>query len=336
MATEIATRDDGEVHGDLTVASVAVVAQRMQMIHALMKGTMTPGVDHGVIPGTGGKPTLLKPGAEKVALMFRLAPKMETLKTFAPDGHLTVSTTCNVLGPDGNFLGSAEAICSTRESKYAYRKSQRKCPACGKENIRRSKNPPRDNPSAEPGWYCWKNTGGCGTNFHYDDEAITSQTEGQVPNLDLADSYNTVIRMAEKRAYIAAIRLVTGCSGIFDEENPQRQKQPEHQARPAPRQAPKQEQREPVMDPALKAKLDEYAKVLANCPQLEDVNTKAMPELKAMTDAKERMNKWSMLKDYCERQGWALADDKKSWVDTTMEQDEDDEDEGDAIDKIPF
>ena len=41
-----------------------------------------------------------------------------------------------------------------------------KCPACGKENIRRS------NQGSAPGFYCWQKTGGCGANFHHDDQAI--------------------------------------------------------------------------------------------------------------------------------------------------------------------
>jgi hypothetical protein len=62
--------------------------------------------------------------------------------------------------------------------------------------------------------------GGCGVKFADDEQAITSQPVGRVPKDDIADSYNTVCRIAEKRSYVAATRLVTGASGLFDEEIP--------------------------------------------------------------------------------------------------------------------
>jgi hypothetical protein len=59
-----------------------------------------------------------------------------------------------------------------------------------------------------------------------------------VPNPDLPDSYNTVIRMAEKRALVAAVRMVTGSSSLFEEEMPD-----DGETDPEPaRQAPKQDQ----------------------------------------------------------------------------------------------
>jgi hypothetical protein len=55
-------------------------------------------------------------------------------------------------------------------------------------------------------------------NFAADDPAITSQTEGRVPNPDLADTYNTVLKMADKRALIAAVLNGTAASDVFTQD----------------------------------------------------------------------------------------------------------------------
>jgi hypothetical protein len=45
---------------------------RLDVIREAMNTAMVQGVDYGVIPGTGSKPTLLKPGAEKLGVLFQL------------------------------------------------------------------------------------------------------------------------------------------------------------------------------------------------------------------------------------------------------------------------
>lgn len=197
-----------------TEISVDTVLKRIASIEDLMKRAMRPTIDYGTIPGTNSKPTLLKPGAEKLCVMFRFAPEYKTDKTFHADGHLTVECTCRILDLGGAFLGEASAMCSTRESKYAYRKAERVCPQCGKPSVIKGK--------AEfgGGWLCWKKKNGCGAKFNDGDPTIETQKTDRVPNEDIADSYNTVLRIAEKRALIGAVRLVTGSSALFDEEIP--------------------------------------------------------------------------------------------------------------------
>lgn len=197
-----------------TQLTVDQVINRLESVQELTRRAMIPNVDYGVIPGTGSKPTLLKAGAEKLCLLFRFAPKYHTVKTMSADGHMTVDSTCQIMSLDETFLGEATAICTTRESKYAWRRAERQCPRCGKSAIIKGK--------AEygGGFVCFKKKNGCGATFGDNDASIVSQQTGRVANEDLPDSYNTVIRIAEKRAYLAAVRLVTGCSSIFDEEIP--------------------------------------------------------------------------------------------------------------------
>ena len=51
---------------------------------------MTKDTDYGVVPGTGTKPTLLKPGAEKLPTFFGLAPVFVSeciVEEFGDDGR---------------------------------------------------------------------------------------------------------------------------------------------------------------------------------------------------------------------------------------------------------
>lgn len=206
-STALATRHES------TELSVEVVLGRLDKIQDLMKRAMTVNVDYGTIPGTNSKPTLLKPGAEKLCLMFQFAPRYKTEKHFHPDGHLTVESTCQILDREERFLGEASAMCSTREAKYAFRKALRVCPKCGVPAIVKNKNGQT--------WQCiGGDKGGCWEKYPIKDPTIETHLTGRIPNEDLADSYNTVLRIAEKRAYLGAVRLVTGSSALFDEEIP--------------------------------------------------------------------------------------------------------------------
>lgn len=209
-----------EAPSAIATLSVDQVMHRLATIHELMAKAMTKDVDYGAIPGTNSKPTLLKPGAEKLCVLFQLDAQYQTTRTF--DGnHLTVETYCTIYNSNtGSRLGGASAICSTREAKYAWRKAERKCPNCGASAIVWSKK--------NDCFMCLGNEkGGCWGRFKKGDQAIEGQEQGRVENPDLADCYNTVLRIAEKRAHVAAVRQVTGASAIFDEEAPHVEADPE-------------------------------------------------------------------------------------------------------------
>src|SRR5688572_25622697 len=131
MSTALAKVDNGGAlvrRGDeLTVQDlVAQVTKIQEVMHAVMRKDE----HYGVIPGTGTKPTLLKAGAEKLCLLFRLDPQYEHVEKW--DGsHLTIVSKCTLFHiPTSERRGSGEGLCSTRESKYAWRKGERSCPKC--------------------------------------------------------------------------------------------------------------------------------------------------------------------------------------------------------------
>jgi hypothetical protein len=186
------------VHGTevapATGAALAVAApvqasdlvERMEKIEEAMDRAMKPDVDYGVIPGTN-KPTLLKPGAEKLAVMFKLDVQTTHDERWGPGDHLTVPAYTMVYdAPTGIRLGRGEGLCTTRERKYAYRQQQRTCPHCAVAAVIKGK--------AEygGGWLCFKKKGGCNAKWPDGDQAIEGQEVGEIENPDLPDLWNCV------------------------------------------------------------------------------------------------------------------------------------------------
>lgn len=195
------------------IMSLHEAQERRNALTSFVNGNvLRDGFDYGIVPGTGGKKTLLKPGAEKLATFFHLTPRFEAddkIIDFS-QGLFYFQYRCTLYTREGMEVGQGIGSCNSYESKYRWRKAGRVCPECGVENIRRSK---RDG-----GWYCWDKTGGCGANFDEHDTRITEQETGRVPNPDPADQLNTIDKMAQKRAFVAAVLIATNASEFFTQD----------------------------------------------------------------------------------------------------------------------
>jgi hypothetical protein len=205
-----------EVREETSVAirsmeKVEYLMERQAAVQQAMSQAMKPNVHYGVIPGTE-KPALLKPGAEMLSSLFRLRPEFRDDLTFDGD-HLTVSSHCSLFHIESEtcLAHDVAAMCSTHEARYAYRKGQRICPECGVAAIFKGK-------KESDGWYCWNKRGGCGSKFPVDDPQITSQSMGRTVNPDLPDIWNTIVKMAQKRALVAATLIATGASDMFTQD----------------------------------------------------------------------------------------------------------------------
>lgn len=207
--------------GEVTVDDVVLQRDKIRQV---MEAVMKEGVHYGKVPGVN-KPTLLKPGAEVLAVTFRFAPSYDSDRVFQDGGHLTVITRARLTHiTTGYVIAEGEGLCTTFESKYAYRQGGRICPVCGADAIKKSKFPPKKGDydgwqsGDPPGWYCFGRIGGCGANFMANDPRITGQDIGRVANPDLPDAWNTVLKMANKRALVAAILNGTAASDIFTQD----------------------------------------------------------------------------------------------------------------------
>lgn len=189
-----------------------VVAQR-EKIQEVMKAVMREGVHYGRVPGVS-KPTLLKPGAEVLAVTFRLASSYRSERTFHDGDHLTVVSRATLTHiPTALVIAEGEGLCTTREKKYRWRQGERTCPDCGATAIVRS--------TKKKAYYCIGDKGGCGHRFAFGaDKAkeLDGQETMPVENPDLADTWNTVLKMANKRALVAAILNGTAASDIFTQD----------------------------------------------------------------------------------------------------------------------
>lgn len=226
-AAPLARRDDIGI-------SVEELIERVKKVKAVQAGVMQRDHHYGVIPGVN-KPTLLKPGAEILCMTFRLEPDF-TLDERHDGDHLEIVAKCILThAPSGTRVGSGIGSCSTKESKYAYRKGERLCPECGKATLIKGKPEYEKEARFKGGWLCYEKKGGCGQKFVKGDAKIEGQVIDRVANPDLADSYNTVRKMACKRALVAAVLIVTCASELFTQDVEDGAAE-DHEA-PAPQQA---------------------------------------------------------------------------------------------------
>lgn len=196
-----------------TPLSVEQLRSQVNLIQSVMQAVMKKDEHYGVIPGCGDKPALLKPGAEKLCLTFRMAPSYRIDVKDLGNGHREYSIVCSITNiKTKEFMGEGVGSCSTLETKYRYRQGERKCPKCTKTSIIKGKQ------EFGGGWLCFAKKGGCGAKFTDSDPAISSQTIGRVENTDVADQYNTILKMAKKRALVDATLTVTAASDIFAQD----------------------------------------------------------------------------------------------------------------------
>lgn len=219
----------------MPVMSIGVAIQRRNTIVEAVQKLMKDGQDYGIIPGTN-KPTLLNPGADKLNNLFGLVSKFFitdkdedwTGERHGSEPFFSYTVTCQLHRGD-YLMGEGSGSCNSWESKYRYRKSERVCPSCGKDSIIKGK--------AEygGGWLCFQKKGGCGAKFKAGDSAIEAQIVGKVTNPEIFDQVNTILKMANKRAKIAATLNATSAHEFFTQDMEDiQQQQPES---PPPTQA---------------------------------------------------------------------------------------------------
>ena len=202
----------------LPIMSMEVAKQRRQSIVEFVQSILVEDEDFGKVGGSP-KPTLLKPGAEKLTVFFGLVPSYECVKEieawdgakFGGEPFFYYRFKCRLLR-DGQVFGEGEGSCNSRESKYRYRTQTRSCPVCHEPAIIPSKQ------EYGGGWLCFHKKGGCGAKFAEGDPEIVHQQIGRVLNPDTADLVNTILKMATKRAYIAAVLNATGASEFFTQD----------------------------------------------------------------------------------------------------------------------
>ena len=201
-----------------------VVAMRAAAEEVVDK-VLRNGEHYGVLPGTTGKDgkppkkMLFQPGAEVLCQVFRLRPQFEVVTREERDDFLFREVTCKLYNSvTGELVGEASGSANSREEKYVAQTAAKLCPSCNAPTIFRSKKRPGDTSTTEPGWFCWAKKGGCGAEFAAEDKKLLDQ-KGSTSSDKVWNLHHTIISMAQKRAYVKAVRNATATSDIFTDED---------------------------------------------------------------------------------------------------------------------
>ena len=166
------------------------------VLHAILGSVMKNGVDYDTLPGAT-KPTLLKPGAELLALAFDLVPDTQIVKSVERTTDQDVVpyfqyvAVCKLYNSKGEFVGNGVGSCNSAETYYS-----RKW-VFEEEHPKSVKSP----------------------------EELQTRYEGErkqyrvsVSREEVFGIANAVMKKSKKRAFVDAILTVTSTSGLFSQD----------------------------------------------------------------------------------------------------------------------
>lgn len=188
--------------------SVDDVAKQAGKITKLLKEVMIPETHYGIIPGTK-KPTLFKAGAEKLMVLFHLVAEIEDHREDLEDGHREYSAEAIISHREsGTYIAKGIGLCSTMESRYRYRhqSSYEVLDAPIPEDYQQNKKR----------YYAQ----GFGVKKIQNEWRWVRYMEAEKQeNPDIADVYNTVRKMAKKRALVDGVITAVAASDIFAQQD---------------------------------------------------------------------------------------------------------------------
>jgi hypothetical protein len=206
------------------------------------------GVDFGTIPGSA-KPALYKPGAEKMSSFFNLSPSFEDIEKVedwtgeqhAGEPFFYYRIRCHMFVGERR-IASADGSCNSMETKYRYRWVGESDIPVGLEKTKLKTAGGRISEftfavdKAETGgkygkppayWQSFKDAIESGQarsikkkikNGEERDAWEIDSTLYRVPNNEISDLVNTILKMAQKRALVAVTLIATGTSEYFTQD----------------------------------------------------------------------------------------------------------------------
>lgn len=209
-------------NGSLAPLRAADVRQQVNLIQEVMREVMqgptvvdgkeVPGVHYGTVPGCGDKPTLLQPGAHKLLMTFRLVADPDMTVIPMERGHREVRCKVRIYSQGGALLGAGVGTCSTMEGKYRFRTGPVEFtdkPVPREYWDLRNTDPKKAKALLGEGVTPKKNEAGAW---------VCARQGEKVEHDNPADYYNTVEKMAYKRALVSATLTVTAASDIFTQD----------------------------------------------------------------------------------------------------------------------
>lgn len=169
---------------------VANQVKKVKVLQGIIKKVLTPGHDYGTIPGCGNKPTLLKPGAEKILTAFGLQSSYELVKStenFDGNGFFAYTVKC-IIYSNGNPITEGLGHANSKENKWA-----------------------------------WKWVKAYDVPSDLSKETLQSKSDKfgnityRIPE-DCNSKANTILKMAKKRSQVDAVLSVASLSEIFTQD----------------------------------------------------------------------------------------------------------------------
>ena len=234
----------------MPVMGLDAAKQRYNAIVEFTRSCMTADKDYGAIPGTSDKPVLLKAGAEKLMTFFGLTVEDPDILSSVEDWtgvdhggepffyyQIRQRVTRN-----GKLIASQIASTNSWETKYRYRWAKE---ADVPPHLDKSRLPTRDGSIAEPVFAVTKaeTSGPYGKPIEYWQRFRESIERGEarqeerktkagkpmqvwvigaplyrIPNDAIFDQVNTLVKMCEKRALVAAALIATNASEFFTQD----------------------------------------------------------------------------------------------------------------------
>lgn len=164
-------------------------AQRRKEFNEWVNSQLKEGIDYGTIPGVQ-KPSLWQPGAQKIDQYYGCAPlfKVSHRERDLSTGFLYAEVTCQLVSlQTGQVVAEGLGCCSTYEVKYRYRK----------EWWNGKGEPPKNQ-----GW----------------ERTRRGKWYRRIENTEMFDLWNTIIKMAGKRAHVAASSNISAASERFTQD----------------------------------------------------------------------------------------------------------------------
>lgn len=178
---------------NLDVNAINKTLQKVRSLQATLKSILTENYDYGKIQGCGDKPTLLKPGAEKILMALGVTSCYELVEhteDFNGIGFFAHTVKC-VLYKGENKITEGLGHANSKEAKWAYEwVSEKDLPEGAEKSILKKR--------VKNGQY------GSYTQYRVDADANSKA--------------NTILKMAKKRAQIDAVLTVASLSEIFTQD----------------------------------------------------------------------------------------------------------------------
>lgn len=117
--TQLAIQEQVGFIDGIQMNSIQGTMSKIKSFQELIHKTLIAGTDYGTIPGCGDKPTLKKPGAEKVIMLSGVTSEYTVTKQIEDyDIGFFAYTVKSVLSKNGIKITEGLGSCNTREKKY--------------------------------------------------------------------------------------------------------------------------------------------------------------------------------------------------------------------------